>query len=208
MKYYTAWLLATCLSCTSFFAYSETRYVTDELHLSLYELINSKGKLLQRLKSGTELELLSEEGLFAKVRTLDGKVGWTKAGFLIQTKPARALLEELSIENSQLKANLKTQKVQLTETEQALNKLRDQEQQANAELQGQLENTEGIVSALDRIQQENESLKAAQQGHFSKAIPIKLGLIAAGVTFILGIVSGIALFDYRSRRRHGGIRIY
>lgn len=208
MKYYTVCFLGACLICTSFNTYSETRYVTDELHLSLYELINSKGKLLQRLKSGTELELLSEEGLFAQVRTLDGKVGWTKAGFLIQTKPARALLEELTTENTNLKASLETKEVQLSETKVALKNLKAQEQQANAELQGQLENTEGIVSALDRIQQENESLRAAQQGHFNRAIPIKIGLIAAGVTFILGIVSGIVLFDYRSRRRHGGIRIY
>ncbi|MCG8486708.1 MAG: TIGR04211 family SH3 domain-containing protein [Chromatiales bacterium] len=188
-------------------AHSETRYVTDELNLSLYELINSKGKLLKRLKSGTELELLSEEGFFAEVRTKDGTVGWTKAGFLIKSKPARALVIELTAENNELKESLRVKGQQLSETEKLLNNLKSQEQQANTELQDQLENTEGIVAALDRIQQENESLRA-QQGHYGSVVPVKWGLIASGITFILGTIAGIALFDYRSRRRHGGFRIY
>ncbi|MEW8212782.1 MAG: hypothetical protein AB2735_20150, partial [Candidatus Thiodiazotropha taylori] len=61
--------------------------------------------------------------------------------------------------------------------------------------------------ALDRIQQENESLRA-RQGEFGTMLPLKWGLIASAITFIVGIVAGIALFDYRSRRRHGGFRIY
>ena len=207
MKFTIVSLLCCWLLCISMSAHSETRYVTDELNLSLYELINSKGKLLKRLKSGTELELLSEEGFFAEVRTKDGTVGWTKAGFLIKSKPARALVIELTAENNELKESLRVKGQQLSETEKLLNNLKSQEQQANTELQDQLENTEGIVAALDRIQQENESLRA-QQGHYGSVVPVKWGLIASGITFILGTIAGIALFDYRSRRRHGGFRIY
>lgn len=207
MKFTIVSLLCCWLLCISMSAHSETRYVTDELNLSLYELINSKGKLLKRLKSGTELELLSEEGFFAEVRTKDGTVGWTKAGFLIKSKPARTLVIELTAENNELKESLRVKGQQLSETEKLLNNLKSQEQQANTELQDQLENTEGIVAALDRIQQENESLRA-QQGQYGSVVPVKWGLIASGITFILGTIAGIALFDYRSRRRHGGFRIY
>jgi hypothetical protein len=28
------------------------------------------------------------------------------------------------------------------------------------------------------------------------------------ILFLLGILSGFMIFDYRSRKRHGGIRIY
>ena len=207
MKYYTVWLLGTCLIGASVTAIAETRYVTDELQLALYELINSKGKLLKRLNSGTELELLEEEGLFAKVRTKDGSVGWTKAGFLIKNKPARAQLEAFKKENSSLKDALEEQKRQRSEVEAQLNSLKEQEQHANAELQGQLENTEGVIAALDRVQQENEALKQRQSG-LKQAIPLNWGLIGASITFVLGITAGIALFDYRSRKRHGGYRIY
>jgi SH3 domain protein len=207
MKYSSLSLLFGCLICVTINAHSEVRYVTDELNLSLYEQINSKGKLLKRLKSGTQLNLLSEQGLFAKVRTMDGTVGWTKAGFLINSKPARALVIELTAENDQLKESLKVKQEQISEHEKLLQNLKDQEQQANSELQGQLENTEGIIAALDRIQRENESLKA-QQGHFGNMVPVKWALVAAGITFISGTIAGIALFDYRSRRRHGGFRIY
>lgn len=207
MKYSILWLISVCLVCTSFTAYSDIRYVTDELNLSLYELINSKGKLLRRLKSGTKLELLQEEGLYAKVRTDDATIGWTKAGFLIKTKPARALLEDLEKENTLLKDNLEAKMSQLSEIETQLKQLKEQDNQSDTELPEQPENTESIVKVLEPVHQESGSLKA-QPDNFEFTIPWDLALIAAGATFILGIVSGAALFDYRSRRRHGGIRIY
>ena len=94
-------------------AIAETRYVTDILQLSLYQEINSGGDLLQRLNSGTELELLETSGLYARVRTKEGVEGWTKAGFLIAEKPARGQLEDLKTEISRLQT-------QLTNSEQAL----------------------------------------------------------------------------------------
>ncbi|MET0004569.1 MAG: TIGR04211 family SH3 domain-containing protein [Candidatus Thiodiazotropha sp.] len=183
---------------------AETRYVTDELQLSLFELINSKGKLLQRLNSGAELELLQQEGLFAKVRTKDGTEGWTKAGFLIERKPARTQLIELQQQHQALTSSLEQSESDLKKTR---NELENLKQQANAELQDQLANTEGVIAALDRIQQENEVLRNSQSQMHS-AIPLNWGLIAAGISFVLGITAGIALFDYRSRKRHGGYRIY
>lgn len=186
---------------------AETRYVTDELQLSLYELINSQGKLLKRLSSGDELELLEQEGLFAKVRTKDGTEGWTKAGFLILEKPARTQLSELQQQYETLTSRLEQSEAELKSARFELNDLKQQEQQANAELQDQLANTEGVVAALDKVQQENEALRTSQN-RLDTAIPLNWGLIAAGICFFLGLAAGIVLFDYLSRRRHGGYRIY
>ncbi|MES9972291.1 MAG: TIGR04211 family SH3 domain-containing protein [Candidatus Thiodiazotropha sp.] len=208
MKYFRNYFIwGLCLIACNHTALAETRYVTDELQLSLYELINSKGKLLKRLNSGDELELLEEEGLFAKVRTKDGIEGWTKAGFLIQQKPARTQLAELQLQHEALATQLEQNEAKLKESRNELDNLKHQEQEATAELQDQLANTEGVVAALDRIQQENEALRN-NQNQMHSAIPLKWGLIAAGITFVLGTIAGTALFDYRSRKRHGGYRIY
>jgi SH3 domain protein len=207
MKCVRNFFVGLCLIGSIQTVMAETRYVTDELQLSLYELINSKGKLLKRLNSGDQLELLEEEGLFAKVRANDGTEGWTKAGFLIKNKPARTQLIELQQQHQALASKLEQSKADLKKSHSELVNLKQQEQQANAELQDQLANQEGVIAALDRIQQENEALRNSQ-GQLFSAIPLNWGLIAVGISFLLGLIAGIVLFDYRSRRRHGGYRIY
>ncbi|MEW8508709.1 MAG: TIGR04211 family SH3 domain-containing protein [Candidatus Thiodiazotropha sp.] len=207
MKYARFCLLSLCLLGFSSNLLADTRYVTDELQLSLYELLNSKGKLLKRLNSGDQLELLEQEGLFAKVRTPDGTEGWTKAGFLIEEKPARAQLNELKQQHETLAQKLEDNEAELQSTLDTLDNLKQQEQQANAKLQEQLANTEGVVAALDKVQQENEALRSSQN-QMQSAIPLNWGLIATSISFVLGLIAGIALFDYLSRRRHGGYRIY
>lgn len=196
-------LLAGC----SFIACAETRYVTDELQLSLYEQINSQGKLLQRLNSGTELELLESEGLYARVRTMDGVEGWTKAGFLISDKPARAQLNDLQQQHQALQQQLDESRQQLDASKAELAKVMDNEGQAYSELTQRLDAAEKVAATVNELQRENEAYREQLSGD-EWMVPVKWGLIAAGISLLLGIAAGIALFDYRSRRRHGGYRIY
>jgi len=188
-------------------AKAETRYVTDILQLSLYEEINSQGKLLQRLNSGTELELLETSGLYARVRTQDGVEGWTKAGFLISEKPARAQLADLENANGELQQELETTRQDLQAAQSELARVLDSEGNAYAEMSQRLEDAERIAATVGRLQEENDSLHAKLSGD-TLEIPLKWGAIAAGISLLAGIGTGIALFDYRSRRRHGGYRIY
>jgi SH3 domain protein len=205
-KPYT-WGIGLLLAGCSFIACAETRYVTDELQLSMYEQINSQGKLLQRLNSGTELELLETEGLYARVRTADGVEGWTKAGFLISEKPARAQLNDLQQQYQTLQQQLDERQQQLDASKAELAKVMDNQGQAYAELTERLNTAEKAAATVNELQRENDSYRARLSGN-EWMVPIKWGLIAAGISLLLGITAGIALFDYRSRRRHGGYRIY
>jgi len=200
-------LLGLSLLGIGFHANAETRYVTDILQLSLYEEINSQGKLLQRLNSGTELELLETSGLYARVRTNDGVEGWTKAGFLISEKPARAQLADLENANSALQQELERSQQDLQSVQSELAKVMDSEGNAYAELTQRVEAAEKIAATVGRLQEENNSLRQKLSGD-TLEIPLKWGAIAAGIALLVGIGAGIALFDYRSRRRHGGYRIY
>ncbi|MCU7845441.1 MAG: TIGR04211 family SH3 domain-containing protein [Candidatus Thiodiazotropha sp. (ex Monitilora ramsayi)] len=198
----------TLLLCShSATLFAETRYVTDELQLSMYEEINSQGKLLQRLNSGTELELLESKGLYAKVRTQEGVEGWTKAGFLISEKPARAQLIDAQERIEDLEGKLDQSQQQLTATQTDLKKIQNNQGEAYAELTQRLESAEKIAATVDHVKQENETYRARLNSDEGR-IPLKWGLIGAAISLLMGIAGGIALFDYRSRRRHGGYRIY
>lgn len=204
---YRAALLGLLLSGLSLHAAAETRYVTDVLQLSLYEEINSQGKLLLRLNSGTELELLETSGFYARVRTLDGVEGWLKAGFLIEEKPAQGQLLDLKNENASLRQQLEQLQQELDTSRTELAKAMNTESQAQAELAARLKGAEKTANTVIRLQEENEALRL-QLGSDRHQIPIEWGMIAALVSLLLGIIAGITFFDYRSRKRHGGCRIY
>jgi SH3 domain protein len=196
------------LLSVAFNAAAETRYVTDILQLSLYQEINSGGELLRRLSSGTELELLETSGFYARVRTQDGVEGWTKAGFLISEKPARGQLADLKAENAMLQEQLKTRQQALETAQGEMTKATDKESQALAEMAERLESAETIAARVGQLEQENERLRQQPDSVEQTMIPLGWGLIGSGVALVLGIAGGIALFDYRSRKRHGGYRVY
>jgi SH3 domain protein len=213
----TSIFLALLLSSYTLSLSAETRYVTDELQLSMYEEINSQGKMIKRLNSGTELELLETQGLYAKVRTQEGLEGWTKAGFLISEKPARAQLidanQRVEALEKQLKQSHKALETVKTDLENSQSGPSNSDR--NDELKERLANAEKIAASVDQLKQENQSLRQQLDKQvveneivYAEGIPLKWGLIGSAVTLLLGILGGMALFDYRSRRRHGGYRIY
>jgi len=200
-------LFGLLLACGTSLVCAETRYVTDELQLSLYEETNSQGALLQRLNSGTELELLDLQGMYAKVRTKEGVEGWTKAGFLITEKPARAQLLDLKQENEALQNKLEESQRQVAASRGELEKLQQNQGDAYGELTERLAQAEKVAATVEQLRQENDEFRGRLDSD-ELLIPVNWALIASGIALVLGMIAGIALFDYRSRRRHGGYRIY
>ena len=185
-----------------------TKYVTDDLQLALHEQAGSKGKLLDKLPSGTKLEVLEEDGFFAKVRTPDGTEGWTKAGFLMLEKPARARVGELEQAKSQLEQELEQVREQLKASTQQLAEIRAEKIQTALELADEKERKQTDASLISRLQEDNARLQEHLEPAKEIRIPLDWGLIGSAVALLFGMLGGFTLFDWLSRRRHGGIRIY
>jgi uncharacterized protein YgiM (DUF1202 family) len=179
---------------------AETAYVTDVLQLSLSENENGEGKVLRTLVSGTELELLERKNYYAKVRTRDGVEGWTKAAFLVSEKPARQKLNELESRSAETEKALELAQAELATTQETLTGFQTRANQVAAALREK-------DQELGRLRADNANYRS-RLGESRVSVPVDWALIAAGITLILGFIGGLLWFDYRSRRRHGGFRIY
>lgn len=84
-----------------------TLYVTDRVLADLHSEPAAGGRLLRRLPTGTAVEVLEEEGSYAKVETPDGTVGWVLAGKLQEDRPAQLLLLALTEQQERTVAELK-----------------------------------------------------------------------------------------------------
>ena len=67
---------------------AETAYVTDRLLLGLYAEADSNSQQYRTLPSGTRLDILERQGLYARIITDDGLEGWVKYHFLVTEPPA------------------------------------------------------------------------------------------------------------------------
>ncbi len=181
-------------------ASAETAYVTDILQLALYEQENSGGRLLRNLVSGTRLEVLERKNYYAKVRTGDGVEGWTKSNFLVADKPARLRLADLEKQNAALSADRDAARKTLSAEREKLTTLGDQ-------LKGATHAAETSAAKAQQLEQENKEYRSRLSVQ-QYSIPLNWSLGGLVASLILGFFGGILWFDYRSRRRHGGHRIY
>ncbi len=111
---------------------AETRYVSDHLLITLRTGKGTEYQVIKSLPSGTRLELLEDDGEYSHVRTEDGKEGWAKNQYLVDTPIARD---------------------QLARAEQKLEKL----QETRKQLQQQIKSLKGDKGSVEK---ERETLSA------------------------------------------------
>jgi SH3 domain protein len=193
-------LIIGVLALLPIVAAAETAYVTDNLKLGLYEAEDTSGRAFRTLDSGQSMEVLIRAVNYANVRLPDGTEGWVKSAYLVDDKPAKLIVEETIVERDALAAELEQAKQAFAEPAATIDALRNE---ASA-LTAQLESAQGEITAL---QEENASIQGMKE-QYRGSVPLSWVGGATLVCLIVGLLGGLWWSDYRSRRRHGGIRIY
>ncbi len=191
-------------------AAESTRYVNDELIITLRAGQGSEYKILKSLPSGTELELLEEgDGSdFSKVRTKGGIEGWVRSWYLSKIPTAKLLLaeatrkaERLEAENEKLRESTTSSSKSNKDLQTQLNKL----EMENAKLLKENNKLKDIASRpiklesenrrlsteTSRIKQENKTLSDENSGLRRSSVQ-KWFMTGSGV-LIVGILLGLIL---------------
>jgi len=179
---------------------AQTAYVTDNLRLGLHRAEDTSDRAFRTLESGQELAILARGPLYAQVRLPDGTEGWVKAGFLVDEKPAKLIVEQTQGELARVQQ-------ELNDTREAFSGSAGRIAELERTTSTQAEELATLRSTVSALREENEDFRKSMSLYqFSLPWPMVLG--AAVVSLALGFVAGMWWIDQRSRRRHGGFRIY
>ncbi|WP_295453457.1 TIGR04211 family SH3 domain-containing protein [uncultured Thiodictyon sp.] len=199
-------------------AQAETRYVTDQLEISLRAGASTRYKVLKMLPSGTPLEVLAvnQTTKYTQVKTPDGTVGFVPQE-LIQTEPAarnrvpelEARLAQLLQSPDALSARLAKTQAERTDLE---SRYQDLEQKKNlleqqlATIRHASANVLEVTSDRERLRLQVADMTRAQADleqenrDFKNQTNQRWFLIGAGV-LIGGMLLGLILPRLRPGRR-------
>ena len=181
-------------------AVADTAYVTDTLQLGMHHAADTSDQPFRSLDSGQAVEILDRTRYYAHVQLPDGTEGYVKAAYLVSDKPAKLIVAETQAERDRLARELEETKKAFAQPSATIDALK----QKAATLQQELD---AGKAKLDELGDENTALRSRQQ-QYAHSMPLSWVAGAAGACLIAGFIGGLAWVDYRSRRRHGGIRIY
>ena len=165
---------------------AETAYVTDNLRLGLHAAEDTSDRAFRFLESGQAMEVLSRNRNYANVRLPDGTEGWVKSAYLVEEKPAKLIVAEAMDERDRISSELEEAKAAFAEPAATIEDLRNQA--AQLQLQSYLSKSYGDARA--------------------KAVLGAVSFSQNNLRQVVGFLAGLRWVDHRSRKRHGGIRVY
>jgi SH3 domain protein len=179
---------------------AETAYVTDNLRLGLHAAEDTSDRAFRFLESGQPMEVLTRDRNYANVRLPDGAEGWVKTAYLVDEKPAKLIVAETMTERDALAAELQQAKQAFAEPAATIDKLNSEA----ADLAARLESAQ---TQIEELQEENASIQGMKE-RYKGSLPLSWVGGAIIVSLIVGFLLGLRWVDHRSRKLHGGIRIY
>lgn len=209
-------LLLLCLLGAVASAAAETRYVVDQLIITVRSGQSTQHQILKTVPSGTALELLETGESYSRVRTPDGTEGWVLNQYITATPTAKLQLAEaqrklakLEQENAQLKSELKN----VSGKEAVLSKEQKDLSRDNKKLNEELEHLRRVAAKPLKLENENQQLKKEflelENAHellrqenqmLSDSSDREWFLNGAGV-IILGIIIGLVAPKLRTRKK-------
>ena len=181
-------------------AAAETGYVTDRLMLGLHQAADTSDRPFRSLESGTEFEILSRDRLYAHVRLADGTEGYVKAAYGVDEPPAKLIVNQAQAEAERLTAELEEAKAAFAEPAAVIDSLKAEAASLESELAA-------ARTRVEDLEEDNEKHRSRAE-RYQYSLPYKWVGSAIGVCLIAGFLAGLWWVDHRSRKRHGGIRIY
>lgn len=181
-------------------AVAETAYVTDTLQLGLHRAADTSDRAFRTLESGQDLEILTRDRYYAHVRLPDGTVGYVKAAYLVSDKPAKLIVAESHAEQERLAREIATLKQQFAGPAETIDALEAQVAEQKATIE------KNLAQVADLLERNQAYAERAEQYQYS--LPMSWVGAALAVCLFAGFMGGLWWLDYRSRRRHGGVRIY
>ncbi len=181
-------------------AQETTAYVTDVLRLGMHNAADTSDRAFRSLESGQQMQVLERSRLYARVRLPDGTEGYVKAAYLVDDKPARLIVQEV--------------RTQAETAEQALSDLRTEYSGSATRISSLETSLEEARESLQSVTGKYEEAREINSGYEQKmrlygfSLPWPIALGAMVICLVLGFAGGFWWIDSRSRRRHGGFRIY
>ena len=145
------------------------------------------------------MEILSRDRLYANVRLPDGTAGWVKNAYLVDEKPAKLIVAEITTERDSLIAELAQTRASFAEPAATIEALQNDASQFESRLTA-------AATEIDELKEQNASYQGLRD-KYRGSMPLSWVLAATIVCLIAGFMLGLWWVDRNSRKRHGGFRI-
>ena len=166
----------------------------------MHQAPDTSDRAFRYLDSGQEMEVLTRDRNYANVRLPDATEGWVKAAYLVDDKPARLIVAEVTAERDALTVELEETKQSFAAPAATIEALRDEAATFDQKLAA-------ANTRITELEEENSAIQGLKD-QYKGSLPLSWVAIAIGVCLIGGLLFGMWWVDRRSRMRHGGIRIY
>lgn len=198
-------------------AHAETRWVSDQLVITLRTGQGNQYQILKTLPSGTKLEVLNQaDSGYTQVRTPAGDEGWVLTQYLTDKPTARLLLAQAQSQLAALQdenAKLKDDSTQLRQTNTELDKQVKDLSAQTAEQGKELARLKDVAERPLQLDNENKALKeqtiqleknlqiVTQENLSLKDRAEREWFMAGAGVLLAGMLLGLLLPKIRWRRR-------